>query len=257
MATRSGSTIYDTLMDAALAVGGATLRLASCTHLARIALGEQKVLHYILCGIEGPAGRCVDSSSTMPPQLLLYPTSSMESRTLAELIRRCLNVVVSSLGDGLIDVGTNREVESSRQSAIVVPGGGAAELTWSALLQEVATYLRRHGSAPPVVIKGSDVADNDCGQEQSGFQILAQEVSTTLLSGLPPRMWPACAELCDAMAGAYEAVPLQLIVNAEGLLFAGGSTNPLRVLLDWKSRLLEGRSAGRIGALVNPDLSSE
>jgi hypothetical protein len=249
LAARIGANIADSEVEASAALLAPT-ELPSCTHLQRALLGEDKVLHYIICGIQ-PSGLRATQGSCTPLQVLINANSSMEAATLTSLLRRCLKVVVYSYGsscsEGTCDV-------EDRYSSTVVPGGGAAEVGWSLLFRQLAEELRR----PQLLLdEGAAETLGSASAAHLSFQPLARQLTTCLRECLRPRLLGTCACLCDAIADAYEAGPLQLILNSEGLLATGSAHSVPQILLDWKSRFCRGVHAGRVGAIVNPDESSE
>jgi hypothetical protein len=228
------------------------------SHLERTLLGERSELHYIMCGV-APSGGQQRSPSCAPPQLVLFGSSPLHVGVYVNLLRRCLSVMLYSLGEerDRRDTAEQRSVEDMA----VVPGGGAGELGWALLWEKVSAALASDPSSQAT--REGDVGGGlSEGDVESGLSVLADQVASAVLKRLGTRSADAvvsCRQVCAAISTAYLQVPLQLLHSAIDVLDSGaaaGHSRNQRELLEWRKSYLLGPAAGRVGIVVNADPDS-
>lgn len=301
---RTGSNLHENIAEfveaQALQIDpdGTVNSIARIVCVERIVLGNSNEVHLLLKGIVRPAADAPAKEGTkhlrrhgwsaLPQQLILHGASALVVGVYVNLLRRCLKVVAASLQEE----GTSSSCSGSGEqyNAVLVPGAGAGELTWSLLWSQLASYLsncdmsdarRSSKDENSQTTSLRAVACTEGGTLEDVLRplvsCLGEAIARRLAHSCPVAL-PECVHLCEILSAAYQQVPLTLLANAKDVLpasllgdlnaasgadaeVAGNMRNPgniNRALQVWSHRLQSaGEGRGRLGLVYCTDVDAE
>ena len=261
--------------------------------MERVLIGtlQSKAVHLLLGGLR-PQQRtehrrrgeqCVQR--LVPQQLVLCGGSSLTNGCYVSVLKRCFQTVLYALQHGgsqcpggnptatlpSVDDGDNNNNDddedddgddSSSDCMDVVPGGGAAELGWSILWEQVAKQLHveEGRSCDGIHVVGEATV---VGSYEERIRNLVTSIASRIgrrIAALNPLALPECIALCAIISQSYLEIPRLLMDSARGVivLAAPGAyvdADAAASVRQWRDTFVRGvpdlMAIGRVGVVVH------
>lgn len=268
--------------------------------MERVLIGtlQSKAVHLLLGGLR-PQQRtehrrgeqCVDRSVSatpaavqrvVPQQLVLCGGSSLTNGCYVSVLKRCLRTALYALQHGgseclgdnstatlpSVDGGDNNDdgddddADSSSDCMDVVPGGGAAELGWSILWEQVAEQLHmEEGSSCDGLHAVGEATAVGSYEERIGNLVtsIASRIGRRI-AALNPLALPECISLCAIISQSYLEIPRLLMDSARGVIVLATSgayvdADTAASVRQWRDTFVRGvpdlMAIGRVGVVVH------